>query len=47
MLAAGRVRSKKKDEDKIRPTQNAPRNPQQTGDHVYFETALEATRPTR
>ena len=46
ILAAGRVRSKKK-RDKIRPTQNTPRNPQQPGDRDYLETARDETRATR
>ena len=52
MLAAGRVRSKKKKiekkyTEKIRPTQNTPRNPQQPGDRVQLETACEETPHTR
>ena len=50
-LAAGRVRSKKKNEPyppgKIRPTQNTPRNPQQPGDHDHLEMARDETSPTR
>ena len=53
ILAAGRVRSKKKKNGKtkkngkIRPTQNTPRNPQQPGDAVQLETACDETHPTR
>ena len=53
ILAAGRVRSKKKknrkkeNHGKIRPTQNTPRNPKQPGDRVQLETTCEETRPTR
>ena len=52
ILAAGRVRSKKKKIEKkhgkkIRPTQNTPRNPQQPGDRDHLETACDETRPTR
>ena len=51
LTVAGRVRSKKKNRKKkrkkIRPTQNTPRNPQQPGDRVQFETACEETHPTR
>ena len=54
MLAAGRLRSKKKkkkskkkDGKKIRPTQNTPRNPQQPGNRDHFETACDGTCPTR
>ena len=52
ILAAGRVRSKKKKIEKkkhgkTRPTQNTPRNPQQPGDGVQLETAWDETRPTR
>ena len=53
ILAAGRVRSKKKKTIKMkktrknRPAQNTPRNPQQHGDRVQLETACEQTRPTR
>ena len=53
MLAAGRVRSKKKkiEEKKHRkirpPTQNTPRNPQQPGDRVQLETVCEETRHKR
>ena len=43
---AGRVRSKekqikKKQNGKIRPTRNTPRNPQQPGDLVALETAFD------
>ena len=52
ILAAGRVRSKKKKIDKkngktIRPTENTPRNPKQPGDRVQLKTACDETRPTR
>ena len=43
------VRNKKKHEkkhEKIRPTQNTPRNPQQPGDRVQLQTACKETRPT-
>ena len=33
--------------EKIRPTQNTPRNPQQPGDSDHFETAHDETRHTR
>ena len=51
VLAAGRVRSKKKKNrkkthEKIRPTQNTPRNQQQPGDRDHLETACDETRPT-
>ena len=51
ILAAGRVRSKKKKFEKkkrkkICPTQNTPRNPQQPRDRVQLETACKETRPT-
>ena len=51
MLAAGRVRSKKKKYlkkkiEKKRPNQNTPRNPQQPGDRDHLETARDETRPT-
>ena len=52
MLAAGRVRSKKKKNQEkkngqIRPaTQITPRTPQQPGDRVQFETACEETGHT-
>ena len=38
MLAAGRVRSNKKKNEKIRRTQNTPRNPQDPGDRDQLET---------
>ena len=51
MLAAGRVRSKKKNEkkkrEKFRPTENTPRKPQQPGDRDHLETACDETRHTR
>ena len=49
ILAAGRVRSKKKNEKKTvsRRTQNTPRNPQQPGDRNHLEAACDETRPTR
>ena len=47
ILAAGRVRSKKKKHEKIRPTQNTPRKPQQLGDRDHLDTARDETRPTR
>ena len=49
ILAAGRVRSKKKniEKKKIRPTQNTPRHPQQPGDGDHLEPARDETRPTR
>ena len=52
VLAVGRVRSKKnksrkKKHEKIHPTQNPPRKPQQPGDRDHLETAREKTRPTR
>ena len=52
ILAAGRVRSKKKKSkikkhEKIRPTQNTPRNPQQPGDRDHLNMARDETRPTR
>ena len=51
-LAAGRVRSKgkkcrKKKHEKIRPTENTPRKPQQPGDHDRLETSCDETRATR
>ena len=49
ILAAGRVRSSKKKRkekhEKIRPTQNIPRNPQQLRDRDHLETARDETRP--
>ena len=51
ILAVGRVRSKKKkslkDNEKIRPTENTPRKPQQPGDHDRLKTACNETRLTR
>ena len=53
ILAAGRVRSKKKKNRKTkntkkkRPTQNTPRNPQQPGDRGHLCTARDETPPTR
>ena len=52
VLAVGRVRSKKKKSrkkkhEKIHPTQNTPRKPQQPGDRDHLETARTKTRPTR
>ena len=51
ILAVGRVRSKKKkslkDDEKIRPTENTPRKPQQPGDRDHLETASDETCPTR
>ena len=53
VLAVGRVRSKKKQnrkikkQEKIHPTQNTPRKPQQPGERDPLETAREKTRPTR
>ena len=51
ILAAGRVLSKEKNSEKkhekICPTQNTPRNPQQQGDRDHLETARDETRPTR
>ena len=48
VLAAGRVRSKKtKKHEKIRPTQNTPRNPQQPGNRDQIAMACDETRPTR
>ena len=53
ILAAGRVRSKKKKKiekktpEKIRRTQNTPRNLQQPGDRDQLETARDETCPTR
>ena len=51
VLAAGRVRSKgkknSKKREKICPTQNTPRHPQQPGDRDQLETARGETRPTR
>ena len=54
VLAAGRVRSKEKTrqkntkkQEKKRPTQNTPRNPQPPGDRGQLETARGETRPTR
>ena len=47
MLAAGHVRSKTKKHEKIGPTQNTPRNPQQPGDRDKLEAARDETRPTR
>ena len=32
---------------RIRPTENAPRNPQEPGDRIQLETTCEETRPTR
>ena len=51
MLAAGRVRSKKKKAKKTKnkkklPTQNTPRKPPQPGDREQLETACNETRPT-
>ena len=51
ILAAGRVRSKKKktekkNTEKKRPTQNTPRSPQQPGNRVQLETARKETHPT-
>ena len=48
VLAAGRVRSKKKKNTKksAAPT-NTPRDPQQPGDRDHSETARDETRPTR
>ena len=52
ILAAGRVRSKKKKskkkhEKKPRPTENTPRNPHQPSDRDQLETTRGETRPTR
>ena len=53
ILAPGRVRSKNKKSgektkhEKIRPTQNTPRKPQQAGDRDDLETGRDGTRPTR
>ena len=52
ILAKGRVRSKKnkigkKCAEKIRPTQDTPRYPQQPGDRDHLETAHDETHPTR
>ena len=52
ILAAGRVRSKKKKvgkrkNEKICPTENTPRNPQQPSDRDHLDTAREKPRPTR
>ena len=52
ILAAGRVRSKKKKnrkkiKKKIAPSKNTPRNPRQPGDRDHLETAREKPRPTR
>ena len=47
ILGAGRVRSKKKKHDKVRPTQNTPRNPQQLDDRDHLETARDESRPMR
>ena len=52
ILAAGRVRSKKKNLEnkqtkKKRPTENTPRNPHQPCDRDHLETAREKPRPTR
>ena len=52
ILAAVCVRSKKKNgkthtQEKKRPSQNTPRNPQQPGDHDHLDTARDETRPTR
>ena len=51
ILAAGRVRSKKKKTEtkrtKVRRTQNTVRNPQQPRDRDHLETACDETRPTR
>ena len=50
ILAAGRVRSKKKQNrkkkntKKSRRTQSTPRNPQQPGDRDHLETVRDATR---
>ena len=51
ILAERRVRSKEekirgKKHEKIRPTQNTPRKPQQPGDRDQLETARDETRPT-
>ena len=35
------------DNEKIRPTENTPRKPQQPGDRDHLETACDETRPTR
>ena len=49
MQQAVRVRRKKTEtkHKKIRPTQNAPRNPQQPGDRDHLETACDEARLTR
>ena len=51
ILAAGRVRSKKKKTEtkrtKARRTQNTLRNPQQPRDRDHLERACDETRPTR
>ena len=52
ILAAGRVRSKKKNgkkktPQKSRPTQNTPRNLQQPSDRDHHETACDEARSTR
>ena len=52
ILAAGRVRSKKKklkkqNPKKSRRTQNTPRNLQQPGDRDQLEMVRDETRPTR
>ena len=50
VLAAGRVRSKKKNEKKntkSRRTLDTPRHPQHPGDRDHLETACDETRPTR
>ena len=53
ILAAGRVRSKKKTKrrkekkKKSRPTQNTPRDPQQSSDRDQLETPRDETRLTR
>ena len=52
IIAAGRVHSSKKKKiekkthEKIRPTQNTLRNPQQPGDRDHLETARDVTRST-
>ena len=53
ILAVGRARSKKKKQlkktkhEKIHPTQNTPRYPQQPGDRDHLETTRDETRPAR